>query len=218
MYKFYIDSLLLPITPSKVTIKVNNTNKTMELINGGEINFLRTPGLSQLSLQFSIPQVKYPFAHYENGFQRADVFINKLKELKANKKTFNFNIFRTMPQGKVLFNDALVVSIEDYSLTEDALDGFDITADLTLKVYLRENTIAYQTIKKMEGAKVVKVDKPRASDRETPVAYTVKKGDSLWAICKAQLGDGSKFGEIAKLNGIPNPNLIYPGQVIKLGQ
>ena len=51
---------------------------TMELINGGEINFLRTPGLSLLSLQFSIPQVKYPFAQYVDGFQTADIFINKL--------------------------------------------------------------------------------------------------------------------------------------------
>ena len=215
MYKFYMDSLLLPIAPSKVTIKVNNTNKTMELINGGEINFLRTPGLSLLSLQFSIPQVKYPFAQYVDGFQTADIFINKLKELKADKKTFKFNIFRTMPQGKILFNDALVVSIEDYTLTEDALDGFDITADVTLKVYPKENTIAYQTIKKADGDRAIKVNTARASDRETPEAYTVKKGDCLWTICKAKLGDGAKFGEIAKLNGIANPKRIYPGQVIK---
>lgn len=215
MYKFYLDSLLLPIAPSKVSLKVNNTNKTMELINGGEINFLRTPGLSQLSLQFIIPQVKYPFAQYEDRFQTADIFINKLKGLKANKKTFKFNIFRTMPQGKILFNDALVVSIEDYTLTEDAFDGFDITADVTLKVYPKENVIAYQTIKKAEGERAIEVNTARASDRETPTAYTVKKGDCLWSICKAQLGDGSKFGEIAKLNGIANPDRIYPGQVIK---
>lgn len=213
-----MDSLLLPIAPSKLTLKVSNTNKTMDLINGGEINFLRTPGLSQLSLQFVIPQVKYPFAQYPDGFQTADIYINKLKELKANKKTFKFNIYRTMPQGKVLFNDALTVSIEDYTLTENALDGFDITADVTLKVYPEENVIAYQTIKKAEGETVIKVEKARASDKETAATYTVKKGDCLWAICKAQLGDGSKFGEIAKLNGIANPNLIYPGQVIKLSR
>ncbi|MEA5082697.1 MAG: LysM peptidoglycan-binding domain-containing protein [Lachnospiraceae bacterium] len=215
MYKFYMDSLLLPIAPSKVTLKVNNTNKTMELINGGEINFLRTPGLSQLSLQFIIPQVKYPFAQYADGFQTADIFLNKLKELKANKKTFKFNIFRSMPQGKMLFNDALVVSIEDYTLIEDALEGFDIIADVTLKIYPKENAIAYQTIKKAAGETAIKVETARASDREAPAEYTVKKGDCLWTICKMQLGDGSKFGEIAKLNGITNPNQIYPGQVIK---
>lgn len=46
--------------------------------------------------------------------------------------------------------------------------------------------------------------------------YVVKKGDNLWNICKKELGDGSKFGELAKKNGISNPSLIYPGQVIKL--
>ena len=46
--------------------------------------------------------------------------------------------------------------------------------------------------------------------------YVVKKGDNLWNIGKKELGDGSKFGELAKKNGISNPSLIYPGQVIKL--
>lgn len=45
--------------------------------------------------------------------------------------------------------------------------------------------------------------------------YTVVKGDNLWRISKNKLGDGTKYKELAKLNNIKNPNLIYPGQVIK---
>ena len=45
--------------------------------------------------------------------------------------------------------------------------------------------------------------------------YTVKKGDSLWAIAAAQLGDGSRYNEIKTLNGL-NSNTIYPGQTLKL--
>lgn len=52
--------------------------------------------------------------------------------------------------------------------------------------------------------------------KETAKTYVVKKGDNLWNIAKKELGDGSKFGELAKKNGISNPSLIYPGQVIKL--
>lgn len=45
--------------------------------------------------------------------------------------------------------------------------------------------------------------------------YTVKPGDSLWAIAAAQLGDGSRYNEIKTLNGL-NSNTIYPGQTLKL--
>ena len=37
-YKLYMAGTLMPITPSKVTVKINNQNKTMTLINGEEIN------------------------------------------------------------------------------------------------------------------------------------------------------------------------------------
>lgn len=46
--------------------------------------------------------------------------------------------------------------------------------------------------------------------------YTVEKGDTLWGIAEKHLGSGSKYKQLATINNIPNPNLIYVGQVIKL--
>ena len=40
-YKMYLDGVLMPITPSKVKVKINNQNKTLTLINGEEINILK---------------------------------------------------------------------------------------------------------------------------------------------------------------------------------
>lgn len=45
-------------------------------------------------------------------------------------------------------------------------------------------------------------------------SYTVKKGDTLSAIAKKY---GTTYQEIAKANGIANPNKIYTGQVLKIG-
>lgn len=45
--------------------------------------------------------------------------------------------------------------------------------------------------------------------------YTVKSGDSLWAIAAKQLGDGSRYNEIKTMNGLSS-NTIYAGQVLKL--
>ena len=44
--------------------------------------------------------------------------------------------------------------------------------------------------------------------------YTVKSGDTLSAIAQKY---GTTYQEIAKANGISNPNLIYPGQTINIG-
>lgn len=45
--------------------------------------------------------------------------------------------------------------------------------------------------------------------------YTVKNGDSLWAIAAKQLGNGSRYKEIKSLNGLTS-DTIYAGQVLKL--
>ena len=45
--------------------------------------------------------------------------------------------------------------------------------------------------------------------------YTVQKGDSLWAIAAEYLGNGTRYTEIKKLNGLTS-DVIYAGQVLKL--
>lgn len=46
--------------------------------------------------------------------------------------------------------------------------------------------------------------------------YVVKSGDTLWGIAKRFCGRGDLYRGIAKENNIKNPNLIYPGQVIRI--
>ena len=55
----------------------------------------------------------------------------------------------------------------------------------------------------------------RAAPEQT---YTVKKGDSLSKIAKRVYGDAQQWRKIHEANRdiIDNPDLIYPGQVLKL--
>lgn len=46
-----------------------------------------------------------------------------------------------------------------------------------------------------------------------PDTYTVKPGDSLWAIAMAH---GTTVDELARINGIDKNDFIYPGQILKL--
>ena len=46
--------------------------------------------------------------------------------------------------------------------------------------------------------------------------YTIKAGDSLWAIAERELGAGYRYPEIMKLNNLTEKTVIVPGQVIYL--
>jgi nucleoid-associated protein YgaU len=62
------------------------------------------------------------------------------------------------------------------------------------------------------------VAEPVAEAAPEPVVqtYTVVSGDTLWAIAERFYGDGSKYQVIADASGIPNPDLIQPGQVLTI--
>lgn len=52
-----------------------------------------------------------------------------------------------------------------------------------------------------------------------PKTYTVRPGDTLWAIAKRTLGDGSRWKEIYNNNASvigKDPNIIVPGQVLRI--
>lgn len=51
-----------------------------------------------------------------------------------------------------------------------------------------------------------------------PVFYTVKKGDTLWAISEKTLGSGARYQEIFEANRpmLTHPDKIYPGQVLRI--
>ncbi|SIO54599.1 BON domain-containing protein [Rhodovulum sp. ES.010] len=53
-----------------------------------------------------------------------------------------------------------------------------------------------------------------------PVFHTVVKGDSLWKIAEATLGDGARYTEIFEANKpmLSDPDKIYPGQVLRIPQ
>lgn len=46
--------------------------------------------------------------------------------------------------------------------------------------------------------------------------YTVKAGDSLWGIAQKELGNGTRYPEIMKLNNLTVNSFIVPGQVLYL--
>ena len=215
MYEFYIDNVLLPVPPSKLQTKISNQNKTIQLINDDEVNILKKAGLTEISFDLLIPFAKYPFASYKNGFKNVKYFLDHLEVLKTDMKKFQFIVSRVAPSGELSFDTNMKVSLEDYTIAEDASEGLDVTVSVRLKQYVEYGTKELIIKKDDTGTHVIISVKKRTSKKNAKT-YKVKKGDTLWGICKKELGNGSKFAAIAKLNKIKNANLIFVGQVIKL--
>lgn len=80
-------------------------------------------------------------------------------------------------------------------------NGMDRVKKLTAAGY------DYAEVQKLVNQIVAERDKKKA------ITYTVKRGDTLSAIARIF---GTTVTKIVKDNGIKNPNLIYPGQTIKI--
>lgn len=216
MYNFYIDGEQLPVAPPSMTMQINNKNETVVLINEGEVNILKKPGLTDIEFEVLLPNVKYPFAVYPNGFLPAAHFLDKFEHLKVKRKSFQLIVNRMRPSGDLLFDTNITVSLEDYDIQEDAENGFDVIVALRFKQYKPFGNKKLEIKKNSEGKTEVKKVENRSTTNKAKVEpYTVKQGDNLWTICKKFLGNPMKYPEIAKLNNIKNPHLIYPGQVIR---
>ena len=132
MYLFYFDDVVLPITPSSLKIKINNQNNTITLINEGEVNLLKTAGLTEISFKFLIPQSTYPFTN--SGARSADYYLDMLEKRKLSQKPFRFIVTREKTTRK-LFDTNMEVSLEDYTIEEDVKHGFDLSISVSLKQY-----------------------------------------------------------------------------------
>ena len=96
--------------------------------------------------------------------------------------------------------------------------GF-VTADIYYELELREYRDFGKAAVVVSGGAAASVTGTGTAMEKNPAApavYTVQRGDTLWAIAKRFLGDGSRYAEIAASNGIRNPNLIYPGQTLRI--
>lgn len=213
MYIFFMGNVPLPVTPGRLQIKTKNQNKTINLINEGEVNLLKSPGLREITFDAMIPQVRYPFAYYNLGFLNAPFFLQHFEKLKADKKPFQFIVVRILPRGLPTFTTNIKVGLEEYAILEDANNGQDLTVNIKLKEYKNFGTKIFDYDPETETA-TIKIT--RSTDTAPDIkTYVAKAGDTLWSVAKQFLGDGGKYLDLMRLNKLNN-NTLEPGQVIRV--
>ena len=231
MYALYLDGVQFPVVPSDVKLKIKNQNKTITLINDGEVSQLKTPGLTDISFKLLLPQLqRYPFAAYPNGFRRAEYYLGVLERLKTGKEPFQFILSRTYGRTS-LYDTNMTVSLEDYEIQESASYGSDVMVEVKLKQAKIPTTKTLDIKVEPEGTKTATVEEVRPTvGKKAAESHTIKSGETLIYIAKAELQDSGRWKELYQLNkeviesaakahgqsGSRNGSLIYPGTVLQL--
>ncbi len=219
MYKMYLgindgeEGFILPVLPEKIEINEDGDNETFNVINLGEINTINKPKLSEISFESYFPLNRGPYVSSEELFSPS-FYISKIREWRDKKQKIRFIFTGGSP---LELNDLFI--IESFKLSEKGGEVGDIYYSIELKRYKpyaakKVVIVTKQNTKNKTAA--VKAKPPRPVEKPKQKTHTVVSGDTLWHIAKRYLGDGARYPEIAKLNNIKNPNLIYPGQVFKI--
>jgi LysM repeat protein len=216
-YVMFINNVQMPITPGKLQLKIKGKNRTVTLVNDGEINFLKLPGLTEISVLLLLPMLQ---AYGEQTHQSPEYYLGVFERLITGLTPARFILSRTSPDSKRLFDTNLKVSIESYEVVEDASNGSDVAVSLNMKQYKEFGTKTVQIIEPPPASPappVAVVEQPRETHNAPQTgSHTVVRGDTLWALARKYYGNGAQYTKIFEVNKdkINNPNLIFVGQVL----
>lgn len=234
MYQFWLGGILLPVTPGALTIKINDKDKTITMIDEGEVSILKTPGLSDITIpELLLPTQRYPFVQSEAEIRPA-YYLDKFEAWKVKRKPVQFKVLRYEANTQELLWDTdMYVTLGSYEIREDVDKyGKDVCVKLPMKEWKPWGAKELVIKKKKSGKKKAKasVKKKRRTTKSVAKTYTVKAGDTLLKIAKKQLNDSSLYKKLYELNkntieaaakkhgrrSSSNGWWIYAGTVLKL--
>ena len=192
--------LVLPVTPGSYDIEHGRKAAGITMQESGDVNLPGPAVLLDTELTCLLPAQAYPFNQPGAG-TNPWVYLEQLEKWSDAGTVLRFVVSGTPVTAAVLLDP----------IRYREQDG---TGDLYCTIPLRGyRALAAETTESRRtgnGARTVEAEPERAE------TYTVAAGDTLSAICRRFYGDASLYGRLAAANGIANPNLIHPGQVLKL--
>ena len=110
--------MLLPVTPSELTVKTGSCNKTVYILNLGEMNLPRKAGLREIRFRALIPSEQYSFVQIQELFVPPVFFLGFFREIKQAGEPVQLLVFRSLADGREVLSETLDVLLEEYTVSE----------------------------------------------------------------------------------------------------
>lgn len=202
------EKIQFPVLPETFEVSFGNTNKTVDISGLGEIVILQDRAAIEVSWDSFFPATKFPGVQVDS-LTPPKTLLKTICEWKSSDKPVHIILTGT--------DVNFFAAIQSIQPSEEGGDPDSIYYKIKLKEY-REVKVRQVQVNITTKVATVSSQATRTDNRVQEKTYTVKSGDCLWNIAKSLLGSGSRYTEIYNLNKdkIKSPNLIYPGQVLRI--
>ncbi|ASS64681.1 LysM domain-containing protein [Paenibacillus sp. RUD330] len=201
------ETLRLPVPPTSYDLQTGMAHSTVNVHNLGEVLVMGKRKLNSITLESYFPIQDDGLCVYKD-FPPPVTFVNTLNRWKESGKPLRLLI---TARGLSLNQ---VMAIEEFAYGHRP-GPLDVYFTLTLREY-RFVTAQQAASAPAITASANSASAARTSTKTPPKTYTVKKGDTGFLIAKRVYGDGSRWPEIKKKNGITDDRKLQIGQVLKI--
>lgn len=195
----------LPINPESISIKTGSCMNTFEVLDLGEVALPRGTQLDRIMWDGILPGEARKNMSYVRSWRDPKSIVKDVENWENDSTKIRLLVTETTINQDVYISDF-----------EHAWSGGH--GDCRYQISLVQ---ARDLVVRVQPGQAPKPKPPPRPAPPSPKMYTVKRGDCLWNIAKRFLKNGARWPEIyniprnKKIIG-PNPNLIYPGQVLQI--
>lgn len=194
------EQLTMPVTPPEFRVEIGRAVTQLDMAQTGQVNL---PGLEALFNEQQTFLLPSSARNYTSAGYSGDPYgiVDTLTRWSLNGDVLRLIVTETP------VNVAVLLAPVRYG----EQDGTgDVYATLTMRQY-RE-----LTAETTERTDTGNAGRPQPQETKADTSYTVVRGDTMWGIARRYYGDGTLAWKLAAYNGIPNANLIYPGQKVTI--
>lgn len=190
----------LAVNPPEISVTQDNKDKTIDLLNVGEINVPGMRGLIKVSLATFLPDSNSPFF---TGTAPEQI-VQAVKKAKNGQKAIR-----------------IIISGSDVNTQFNVSAMNEIYKEGQGDIYISWTFVELRDLNTGQVASFVRryTDTglcTRRTTRSVPKAVTVQNGDTFWDLARRYYDDGSRWKDIALANGmyedapVPGMRLIIP--------
>jgi hypothetical protein len=203
----------LPMNPERITAQTGSKMQTFEVVNLGDISLPRGVVPTRFSWEGILPGEARKDTVFVKSWQDPKEIAGQISLWRASGEKVRLLVTETP-----INHDCYIENFEHtwgggYG---DCQYRIELVQARDLIIYTDAEWQAKGAQHPILVAFAGQVARPASPP---PRTYTVKPGDTLWAIAKQTLGDGSRWREIYDANADvigDDPDLIYPGQVFRI--